>query len=188
MGAAGLPACRAAARLARRAQRPASFSQRAMTGCSALSRWCGEQKYLNLRCCLSSDPLLERGNQAGLADARLAGDEHHLPVALLCLPPAAQQQIELVLAADQRREGGACASPRSGSSTAASPSTCQASHRARQALQLERDRVRGSRTGRRCVAVFRRRSRAARLGERLQPRSEVWRLTDHRLLLCGAGA
>ena len=55
---------------------------------------------------LSGHALLERSDQAGLADAGLAGDEHHLSFALLCLPPAAQQQVELVLAPDQRREGG----------------------------------------------------------------------------------
>ena len=34
------------------------------------------------------------------------GDERHLSVAVLGLPPAAQQQLELVVAPDERREGG----------------------------------------------------------------------------------
>ena len=38
-----------------------------------------------------------------LADARFAREEHHAPLAGLCLLPAAQQQIELLFTPDERR-------------------------------------------------------------------------------------
>src|SRR5215472_2847318 len=41
--------------------------------------------------------------QARLADARLAGDQHHTPCAGLRLLPAPQQEVELLVAADERR-------------------------------------------------------------------------------------
>src|SRR5262249_9063648 len=40
----------------------------------------------------------------GLADAGLAGNEHDLPFALLGPRPAAQQQLDFLIAADQRAE------------------------------------------------------------------------------------
>ena len=53
------------------------------------------------------DPLGQRLGEAGLADARLSGNQHHPSVAGLCLRPAAEQQIHLLVAADQRRGAGA---------------------------------------------------------------------------------
>ena len=51
------------------------------------------------------DPLGQRLGEAGLADARFSGNEHHPPVAGLSLLPAAKQQLHLLIAADQRRGG-----------------------------------------------------------------------------------
>ena len=52
---------------------------------------------------LALDALRQRRGQARLADARLARDQHHPPLAGLRLLPAPQQQIELLVAPDERR-------------------------------------------------------------------------------------
>jgi hypothetical protein len=49
-------------------------------------------------------PLAERLQQARLAEARLARDQHRLPIALLRLLPAGDQQPQLLVAPDQRGE------------------------------------------------------------------------------------
>ena len=51
------------------------------------------------------DPLGQRLGEAGLADARLGGNQHHPAVAGLRLRPAAEQQVDLLVAANQRRDG-----------------------------------------------------------------------------------
>ena len=56
--------------------------------------------------CLAAQPLIQRGLQARLADARLAGDQHHAPLAGFRLRPAPKQQLEFLLAADQRGQPG----------------------------------------------------------------------------------
>ena len=52
---------------------------------------------------LAAEPLLERSNQARLSDARLAGEQHQLAFTLFCLPPTPEQQLELLVATDERR-------------------------------------------------------------------------------------
>ena len=52
------------------------------------------------------DPLGQRLGEAGLAHARLGGNQHHPSAAGLRLRPAAEQQIHLLVAADQRRGAG----------------------------------------------------------------------------------
>jgi hypothetical protein len=47
---------------------------------------------------LGLDMLRQCRGQARLADPRLARDQHHPPVVGLCLPPAPQQQVELLVA------------------------------------------------------------------------------------------
>src|SRR5215472_3785124 len=51
---------------------------------------------------LGLDMLRQCRGQARLADPRLAGDQHHSPFAGLCLLPAPRQEVELLVAADQR--------------------------------------------------------------------------------------
>src|SRR5271168_1854889 len=50
---------------------------------------------------LVHDPLQQGRRQPRLADPRLAREEHDLPIARLCLGPAAQQELALFLAPDQ---------------------------------------------------------------------------------------
>jgi hypothetical protein len=54
---------------------------------------------------LLPEPLAQSEHNPGFADAWRAGQEHDLALACLGLPPAVEQQRELVLAADERREG-----------------------------------------------------------------------------------
>ncbi len=51
------------------------------------------------------DPLGQRLGKAGLAHAGLAGNQHNPSAAGLRLCPAAEQQLHLLVAADQRRDG-----------------------------------------------------------------------------------
>ena len=75
---------------------------------------------------LVAEPLAQRADEARLADAGLAGQQHHLALAVLGPLPAVEQHAELVLAPDQRRETAGRAAPRSGSRHAPSPATRQA--------------------------------------------------------------
>jgi hypothetical protein len=50
------------------------------------------------------EPLLQRADDARLADARLARQQHHAAVARLRLMPVPEQQLQLALAADQRHQ------------------------------------------------------------------------------------
>src|SRR5215471_19212640 len=52
---------------------------------------------------LGLDAFRQRGGQARLANTRLTGDQHHPPFAELCLLPAPQQEVELLVAANERR-------------------------------------------------------------------------------------
>ncbi len=52
---------------------------------------------------LGSDILGERRRQPRLADARLAGDQHHPSLAALRLLPAADEQLDFLLAPHERR-------------------------------------------------------------------------------------
>ena len=53
---------------------------------------------------LVPDPSAQLAHQARLADPGLAREQHHLSLAICGLPPAAEQQGNLLLAADQGRE------------------------------------------------------------------------------------
>src|SRR5205807_1164098 len=52
---------------------------------------------------LAADVLGERRRQPRLADARLAGDQHHASFAALRLLPAADEQRDFLVAPDQGR-------------------------------------------------------------------------------------
>src|SRR5262249_18449962 len=64
----------------------------------------GREEILQSRARLSRNLLRERSNKAGLADAGLAGNQHDLSLAVLCLPPAAQKQFEFLIAPYQWRQ------------------------------------------------------------------------------------
>ena len=66
------------------------------------------------RITLSTQACFQLGHKTRLAHARLGGNQHHPPVAGLRLRPAAEQQLHLLVAADQRRGAGSAA-PRTGS-------------------------------------------------------------------------
>ena len=53
---------------------------------------------------LVAEALAQRPDQARLADARLAREQDHLAIAVLGPTPPLQQDAELVLAPDQRRQ------------------------------------------------------------------------------------
>src|ERR1700761_4753504 len=52
------------------------------------------------------DPLLERGRNARLSDARLSREQSHLPITGFRSLPAAQQKLDLLLAPNQRGHAG----------------------------------------------------------------------------------
>src|SRR5262249_28644530 len=53
---------------------------------------------------LARDPLLQGGTEAGLANARLARKQHHAAFASFRAMPLAQQEVDLLLTPDERRE------------------------------------------------------------------------------------
>src|SRR5918992_556182 len=53
---------------------------------------------------LVGEALAQRAHDPRLADARLAREQHHLALALLGPLPAIDEEADLVLAPDQRRE------------------------------------------------------------------------------------
>ena len=55
---------------------------------------------------LALEPLAEGAGDAGLADPGLAREQHHLALAVAGLLPAVEQERDLLLAPDQRRQAG----------------------------------------------------------------------------------
>ena len=47
---------------------------------------------------------LQGGGETRLADARLAREQHHAAVTVFCAIPLAPQQVDLLLAPDERRQ------------------------------------------------------------------------------------
>ena len=131
---------------------------------------------------LTLEPLAQRPHEARLADAGLARQQHHLALALLGSLPALEQQADLVLAADKRRQarsvqrlepalGGAFPRPRAkpGPERESPSVSCRPSSASSNSPPIS-CRVRAAITT------------AARLGQGLQPRRQVRRVADHRLL------
>ena len=110
-------------------------------------------------------------------------EQHHLALAVLGLLPALEQQRELLLAADQRRQAGALQRLEAALGRGPRRATRQAAHRLGEALErlrpeiVELEQAADQPPGRLGDHD------AARLGQRLQPGREVRRLADHRLLL-----
>ena len=97
---------------------------------------------------LAAQLLAQRPEQARFADARLAREQHHLAVAVLGPGPALQQNRQLVLAPDQRREPLAVQRLEAalGAAFALDP---EGRERLGEALEAHADRDRSARTGRR---------------------------------------
>ena len=119
---------------------------------------------------------------ARLADAGLAGDQHDLAVARLGARPAPQQQLDLLVATDQRaqrRSAQRLEPARDG----ARPQHLPSRHRRGDALELDHAEIAvveeiADQPARGCGDDDR-----IRLGERLQTSGEVWRLANYRLFL-----
>jgi hypothetical protein len=56
---------------------------------------------------LAAEPFHDGLGDTRLADPGLARDQHHPTLAALCLLPSSQEQVNLFVAADQRRSSGA---------------------------------------------------------------------------------
>ena len=131
---------------------------------------------------LVAEALAQRPDHARLADPGLAREQHHLAVAVLGPGPALEQDAELVLAPDQRREMLAMQRLEAafGATLALDPPGGERLGEALQPLRAEIGQLEqpaDQPAGRLAD------DHAARRGERLQPRREVRRLADHRLFL-----
>ena len=133
---------------------------------------------------LGSDVLGKRRGEPRLADARLAGNQHHASLAALRLLPAAQQQLDFLLAPDERR-------------LARAQGLEAAQHR--RSRQDPPGALRLGEAGKRLRAEICELEQPADLparrfaddqrigcGQRLQPGGEVRRLADDAALLCRA--
>ena len=137
-------------------------------------------------CGSAGDPLGQRLGEAGLADARLGRNQHHPPVARLRLRPAAEQQLHLLVAADQRR--GAGAQRLEPAERAVLGHDAPGALRLGKALERLRPEVRALEQRADLPARALGNHDGVGLGQRLQPGREVRRLADDRLLLRRAGA
>src|SRR5271169_2961611 len=135
---------------------------------------------------LGLDALRQCRGQARFADPRLAGDQYHPPFAGLRLLPAPQQEVELLVAADQWR------GPRTQCLEAADDRAL-ADHTPGTLWLGET----GERLGPEILDLEQRadlspgavgNNQGARPGQRLQTGGEVWRLADDAPFLRGAGA
>ena len=136
---------------------------------------------------LLPEPLLERREQPRLADPRLAGEEHHPALAAPGLPPAPQQQVDLLLAADQRRQGRGVERLEPARRRADAEDAVRADRRG-EALGLDRAQVGALEQVADEPARGLGDHDAAGLGQRLQPGGQVRGLADDRLLPGGPAA
>ena len=133
------------------------------------------------------DALRQHRSQSRLADAGLADQHHHPALAGLGLPPAALQQRQFFVAANERRQ----VAPMPRLEAALGPALAQYSrghHRRAQALELDGTEIRVLEQPAGQPPRARRDHHRAGLGQRLQPRRKVRRLADHRLFLRRAPA
>ena len=135
---------------------------------------------------LALEPGQQAFGDARLADAGLAGEQHDPTLAELGLIPTAQQQLDLLLPADERGQR-ACATRLEPADAGRLAAHLPRLHRLRQPLHLvgtERAAVehpphQPPRAGRD--------NDLARRCRGLQPRRQVWRLADRNALPCIAG-
>jgi hypothetical protein len=125
--------------------------------------------------------LPQRRSQAGLADAGLAAQQHHLPLARAGAAPAAEQQFQLLLAPDQRR-GMACPQRLEPALDGALGQRAPGPDGVGQAVKRDRAEIGAveQRPGQPPRGVVQ--HHRARPGQRLQPRREVGRLAHHAAL------
>jgi hypothetical protein len=131
---------------------------------------------------LVAEALAQGPDHARLADPGLAGQQHHLAVAVPGPGPALEQDAELVLATDQRREVLTVQRLEAafGTTLAFDPPGCERLGEALEPLWAEigeLEQPAHQPAGRLADHD------AARRGERLQSSRKVGRLADHRLLL-----
>src|SRR5919202_1095841 len=131
--------------------------------------------------------LLQDRRKPGLADARLAGNEYDTAFALPYLPPAPEQQFDLLLAADQRGQSGRVErlEPTLDLSLAKDPSDLD---RSGQALEIDKAQIAALEQTACELARERVDHDAAGLRESLQPSREVRRLAHDPMLLGHARA
>jgi hypothetical protein len=129
--------------------------------------------------------LAQRPQQARFADPRLAGDQHHLAVALPGPGQALHQHRQLVLAPDQRRQ----ALPVQGLETALGGAVTQhppGPDRLVEPLEIAAPEILELEQAAHQASTPRVDDDPARCGQRLQSGGPVRRLADHRLLLRSA--
>ncbi len=135
---------------------------------------------------LLGDALLDRLGQPRLADPRLGRNQDDPPLARLGLGPAAQEEVDLLVAADQRRRARAQRLKAARDTALAD----DAPHPLPGGKPLQRlrteiaDLEQGAELAPRRIGD----DDLVRFGEALQAGRQVRRLADHRLLLRGAGA
>ena len=134
---------------------------------------------------LGSEAFQQRSRQSRLADASLAGEQHHLAFAGLCLRPAPQQQFEFFFAPDEvgqaaRVQGLEAAFHRTG------PQRRPSSHRPCDALEVLCSEVLKLEQIAHELARALGNDDAVRLRNALQARRKVRRLADDGLLLRSA--
>ena len=131
---------------------------------------------------LGLEALRQCRGDARLADAGFAGDQHDLAVSRLGARPAAQQQVDLLVAANQpgqRRSAQRLEPARDGARTQYLPGR----HRRGDALDLDGAEIAVLEEIADQPARARGDDDRVRLGQGLQPGGEVRRLADDRLLL-----
>ena len=122
-----------------------------------------------------AQPRLKFLDQPRLAQARLANDQHQLPVALPRPLPAPHQHGDFLVATDQRRE---MALPRAASATAR-PHEPEQRHRLRHAFEFVAAALLGDEQAGDLALHPRRHHDRARLGQRLRPRRDVRRVAEN---------
>jgi hypothetical protein len=130
---------------------------------------------------LAGEPLDEGLGEARLADAGLARQQHDAALAGRGLPPAPLQHRQLLVAADERRGGRA--QRLKAALRAALAQYPPSDDRCRQALDLDRPEILVVEQPAGQPPGARPDHHSSRRGKRQQPRREVGRLADHRLLL-----
>ena len=128
------------------------------------------------------EPLAQLAHQARFADPGLTREQHHLALAVARLPPAAQQQGDLLVAPHQRRQTRrlACLEATLGPAFARNPPDRKRLGKALEPLRAEVSKLEypAHQPARRLADHD-----TARLGYRLQSCCQVGRLADYRLLL-----
>ena len=131
---------------------------------------------------LGSDALGKRSGEPRLADARLAGDQHHPSFAALRLLPAAEKQLDFLVTTDERRRPRAQRLGAAQHPALANDPPCRLRlGKPGEGLRPEIDEVEQP------ADLPARRfgdDQRVRCGQTLQPRGEVRGLADDAALLC----